>query len=193
VVWKLWDRNEFKGTFICCISTAQANAITAVSLVPRLQALRVVGIGGFASVRRSAGSRTLPALASTLALKDRCQYDYFTVKSLQDHLTQCATVPPVPAVVVGAEEALVVVVTGGAAVVVGGTTVVVGLAVVVVTGVDPLDPRRLMIALYAGFGLKLASKRRGVLLARHESGSRTPQDVIPTQLDTARQALATLV
>lgn len=47
------------------------------------------------------------------------------------------------------------------------------------------------IALYAGFGEKLASNSKGLLLALQESGSLTPQTVIPTHLAWFRQALTT--
>jgi hypothetical protein len=79
----------------------------------------------------------------------------------------------------------------------GGAVEVGVLALVDVEAGDVLvgedaEPSRLMIALYAGLGLKLASKRSGLLLERHESLSLTPQLVIPTQLLTARQAFTTL-
>ena len=48
-----------------------------------------------------------------------------------------------------------------------------------------------MIALYAGFGLKFASKRSGLDDALQESLSETPQLVIDTQAGWARQAFTT--
>lgn len=47
------------------------------------------------------------------------------------------------------------------------------------------------IALYAALGEKLESNKRGVVLALHESVSRTPQTVIPTQVETSRHACVT--
>jgi hypothetical protein len=47
------------------------------------------------------------------------------------------------------------------------------------------------IAVYAALGFQLESKSNGLLLARHESGSRTPQTVIPTHFSTAKQPLTT--
>jgi hypothetical protein len=43
-----------------------------------------------------------------------------------------------------------------------------------------IDYKAAIIALYAGFGLKLESKRRGVLADLQESWSRTPHTVMPT-------------
>lgn len=48
-----------------------------------------------------------------------------------------------------------------------------------------------MTAVYAGLGLKFASNSSGFEDALHESGSRTPQLVMPTHAGTARQALTT--
>jgi len=49
-----------------------------------------------------------------------------------------------------------------------------------------------MTALYAAFLPKLLSKSKGVVFERHESESRTPQEVMATHFGTARQALTTV-
>lgn len=46
-------------------------------------------------------------------------------------------------------------------------------------------------ALYAAFGAKELSNNRGFVEALQESASRTPQTVMPTQVDTSRQACVT--
>lgn len=51
--------------------------------------------------------------------------------------------------------------------------------------------RRSLIAVYAGLGEKLLSNNNGFVEALQESASRTPQTVMPTQVDTSRQAWVT--
>ena len=86
----------------------------------------------------------------------------------------------------------------GAAVVVGaalvGAAVVVAFAVLVgaaAVEVALLVPNAATSELYAALGLKLESKSSGVMLARHESLSLIPQEVIPMQFLTARQPFMT--
>jgi len=49
-----------------------------------------------------------------------------------------------------------------------------------------------MMAVYAALGLKLLSNKSGFVFERHESESRTPQEVMATHFGTARQAFATV-
>jgi len=48
------------------------------------------------------------------------------------------------------------------------------------------------MAVYAALGLKLLSNKSGFVFERHESESRTPQEVMATQADVFRQAFATV-